>query len=83
LLINLTPCIPLSTLGEGEVVLKEGLTPLLDTWIKWEIGGITPEGGRVGRKRNVKKGVGQSLGEIKRNPVTNLLNQPTLACDSR
>jgi len=30
LLINLTPCVPLSNLGEGEEK-KEGLTPLLDT----------------------------------------------------
>jgi hypothetical protein len=29
--INLTPCVPLSTLGEGELNLKEGLAPLLNT----------------------------------------------------
>jgi len=29
--INLTPFIPLSFKGEGELVLKEGLAPLLDT----------------------------------------------------
>jgi hypothetical protein len=30
--INLTPCVPLSTLGEGEEKKKEGLTPLLDSF---------------------------------------------------
>jgi len=29
--IYLTPLIPLSFEGEGEMVLEEGLTPLLDT----------------------------------------------------
>jgi len=32
--INLTPLYPLSTLGEGEDIKKEGLTPLLNTPIK-------------------------------------------------
>jgi hypothetical protein len=30
LFINLTPVIPLSLKGEGELILKEGLAPLLD-----------------------------------------------------
>jgi hypothetical protein len=30
LFVNLTPFIPLSFEGEGEEILKEGLTPLLD-----------------------------------------------------
>jgi hypothetical protein len=30
ILINLTPFIPLSTLGEGEDIKKEGLAPLFD-----------------------------------------------------
>jgi len=29
--INLTPFIPLSLIGEGELALEEGLTPLLNT----------------------------------------------------
>jgi hypothetical protein len=28
---NLTPCIPLSFRGEGEINIKEGLTPLLNS----------------------------------------------------
>ena len=31
LFINLTPCIPLSNLGEGEDIKKEGRQPLLNT----------------------------------------------------
>jgi len=33
-IIYLTPLIPLSFQGEGEIFLKEGLTPLLNTLIK-------------------------------------------------
>jgi len=29
--VDLTPCIPLSLKGEGEVINEEGLTPLLNT----------------------------------------------------
>jgi len=31
LFIDLTPCVPLSLKGEGDLFIEEGLTPLLNT----------------------------------------------------
>jgi hypothetical protein len=47
LFFNLTPCIPLSFEGEGEINIKEGLTPLLNSlmqrlFIKGSLKGLRP-----------------------------------------
>jgi hypothetical protein len=44
LFINLTPLFPLSLKGEGELVLKEGLVPLLDAPTKEFRKGLIPMG---------------------------------------
>ena len=58
-----TRFVPLPYLREGDIFIKEGLAPLLNTPIKRAIGGEAPRG-RVGSKTQVKNRVANYRGDV-------------------